>query len=225
MSEHNKNDMEFYIQIVAIVVLVGLLMYGVGKSSSIENITSSVIGIGGTIGVVSASEILPTGIPLVYGNELKIRYDDVTASNPQSSDTTISVMADIDRSETLTGEDLDRYIDVLYNLENGISCEFCCGARSVIRNDGTSACGCAHSFAMRGLAKYLIKFHGDEFSDEEILEEVAKWKVLFFPGIHETKAAVLKSEGIELNFINLGSNKYRGIEEGQQSGGGMVGGC
>ncbi|KKK51713.1 hypothetical protein LCGC14_3112180, partial [marine sediment metagenome] len=30
--------------------------------------------------------------------------------------------------------------------------------------------------------------------------------------------------GIELNYINLASNKHRGIEKGQASGG-MVGGC
>ena len=218
MSKNNKKgDVEFYVQIIAIVVLVGLLIYGFGKSSN--------SGVSNVIGTVSASEVLPTGVPSVYGNELKIAYNDVNANDPRSADATISVLAGIDRSETLTGADLQRYIHILYVMEDGISCEFCCGARSIIFENGDAACGCAHSYAMRGLAKYLIKFHGDEFSDEEILEEVAKWKVLFFPGAHETKAAVLKSEGIELNFINLGSNKYRGIEEGQQSSGGMVGGC
>ncbi len=219
MSDQNRNkaDMEFYVQIGAIIILVGLLMYGFGKTSD--------SGTGGVISTVSASEILPTGVPSVYGNELKITYDDVSANSPQKADSTIRVLGNIDRSETLTGTNLQRYISVLYDLEGGISCEFCCGARSVIRSDGSAACGCAHSYAMRGLAKYLIKFHGDEFSDDEILEEVAKWKVLFFPGIHETKAAVLKSEGIELDFINLGSNKYRGIEKGQQSSNEMVGGC
>ena len=219
MSEkHKKSNFEFYVQIIAIVVLAGVLMYGLGKSSSTDE-TGSVIG------TVSASEILPIGIPPIYGNELKISFDDVSANTRQKADSTIKILGNIDRSETLTGADLQRYINILYEQENGISCEFCCGARSVIFSDGKQACGCAHSYAMRGLTKYLIKFHGNEFTDAEILEEVAKWKVLFFPGIHETKAAVLKSEGIELNFINLGSNKYRGIEEGQKSGGGMVGGC
>ncbi len=217
MNKNNKKgDIEFYVQIIAIVILVGLLIYGVGKSSS---------GVGGIIGIVSASDVVPTGVPPVYGNELKIAYDDVNPNDPRLADQTIAVLSKVDRSETLTGDDLQRYIYVLYEMEGGISCEYCCGARSIIFENGDSACGCAHSYAMRGLAKYLIKFHGDEFSDEEILGEVAKWKVLFFPGIHETKAAVLESEGIEVNFINLGSNKYRGIEEGQQSGGAMVGGC
>ncbi len=58
------------------------------------------------------------------------------------------------------------------------------------------------------------------------MTELGKWKVLFFPGIHETKAAVMESQGIDTNYINLASNAYRGIEKGaQKSGGGMVGGC
>ena len=214
--EKNKKDIEFVVQIILIVVLAGLLMYSFGKSSTG---TGSVTG--NVLGIVSASEIIPTGVPLVYGEELEINYDDVSASTPQLADSTIAVLSSIDRSETLTGANLQRYIDIVIQ----ISCEYCCGATSIIRSDGSAACGCAHSYAMRGLAKYLIKFHGDEFSDNEILEELGKWKVLFFPGIHESKAAVLKSEGIELNYINLASNKYRGIEKGQQSSGGMVGGC
>ena len=78
-------------------------------------------------------------------------------------------------SETLTGADLERYINVLYTLENGMSCEFCCGARSIIFEDGKAACGCAHSFAMRGLAKHLILNHGDEYTDLEMLGEIGKW--------------------------------------------------
>ena len=55
---------------------------------------------------------------------------------------------------------------------------------------------------------------------------MGKWKVLFFPGIHEAKAEALKLQGIKVDYINLASNKYRGIEKGQaSSGAGMVGGC
>lgn len=217
-EKEKKRNVEFYLQITIIVILVGLLMYGIGKSSS-------AVSSGEIIKTVSASEIIPTGTPKVYGEELKIKYDDVSPNNQQLADATIRKLAQIDVSETLTGANLQRYIHILYELENGISCEYCCGARAIIFSNGEPACGCAHSYAMRGVAKYLIKYHGNEFSDEEILEELGKWKVLFFPEIHETKAAVLKSQGIELNYINLASNKYRGIEQGQASGGGMVGGC
>ena len=67
---------------------------------------------------------------------------------------------------------------------------------------------------MRGIAKYLIKNHPAEFTDERILEELSKWKILFFPSQMAAKAQVLKSKGIELNYINLASNKYLVVENG-----------
>ena len=215
--ESKKPDYQFIAQLVIAGILVMLLAYNIGRISS-----SGGSGIGGeVIGTVSASEIIPAGVPAVYGNELGIRYDDISAANQRQADATISVLGNFDNAITLTGSDLQRYIDI--GLQ--ISCEYCCGADSIIFSNGKAACGCAHSYAMRGLAKYLIKNHGTEFTDDEILEELGKWKVLFFPGVHETKAAVLKSKGIELNYINLASNKYRGIETGKQSSGSMVGGC
>ena len=214
-NEKKKIDSKFIVQLSLIIVLGGLLLFILWKPSSSNTSFAS----------VSASEIMPTGVPAIYGSELKVSYSDVSSSNPSLADSTIRKLGQIDVSETLTGSDLQRYINILYVMENGISCEYCCGARSIIFENGEPACGCAHSYAMRGLAKYLIKFHGSEFTDEEILSEVGKWKVLFFPGIHEGKAQVLEANGIDsTNYINLASNKYRGIEQGQASGA-MVGGC
>src|SRR3989338_861201 len=124
--------------------------------------------------------VIPTGVPAVYGNELGISYDDVSPDDANKADRTINKLGQMDQAIQLTGNDLERYINVLYKLENGISCEYCCGARSVIFESGESACGCAHSYAMRGLKKYLITQHGDEYTDEELLEEIGKWKTLFF---------------------------------------------
>lgn len=211
-----KTDKEFYVQIAVIVILALVLVYSFGKSTT-GDITGNVVS---EIGVVSASEIIPTGTPKIYGKELGISYDDINPNNARTTESAIAVLANLDNSITLTGADLQRYIDI----GSQISCEYCCGAKSIIFSNGQAACGCAHSYAMRGLAKYLISNHGTEFTDDEILEELGKWKVLFFPGIHEGKAAVLQQQGIELNYINLASNKYRGIEKGQASGG-MVGGC
>ena len=208
-------DKQFIAQIIAIIILSGILIYSLLGSGG---------GSGNTIGTVSASEIIPTGTPRIYGEELGVKYEYVNANNPKVANQVISFLGNIDRSETLEGEQLERYIDILYNLNNGISCEYCCGARAIIFSNGEPACGCAHSYAMRGVAKYLIKYHGEEFTDEEILEEVGKWKTLFFPVIMEGKAQALNQNGIEFNYINLASNKYRGIEQGQASGG-MVGGC
>jgi len=178
------------------------------------------LNLGGTS--ISATDVIPKGVPTIYGQELSISYDGVSVNNPQLADATLAKMGVFDNSITLTGDKLQRYI----NIGLQISCEYCCGAESVIFKNGQAACGCAHSQAMRGIAKYLIDKHADEFTDDQILGEMGKWKVLSFPGIHQQKAAVLEQKGIELNYINLASNKYRGIEKGAtSSGGSMVGGC
>jgi hypothetical protein len=209
-----KTNYEFVAQIVIILVLAVLLSYNFGKLS----VTGSGIAIG--TGTVSASEIIPSGVPSVYGKEIGVSYDDISPSNPRLADTTISKLTKYEDIE-LNDEQMSRYI----KIAGSISCEYCCGAKSIIFENGERACGCAHSYAMRGLGKYLVTEH-PEMSDTVILNELGKWKVLFFPGIHEDKARVLESQGIDsTNYINLASNLYRGIEKGQTSGGGMVGGC
>lgn len=153
-------------------------------------------------------DVLPKGVPKIYGKELGVAYDAVSSANAQKADDTIKKLGVLDEKITLSGNDLKRYIAIA----GRISCEYCCGVDSIINKDGAAACGCAHSFAMRGLAKYLIQNHPKEFTDDEILSELGKWKTLFFPVQLSQKAAVLKSKSIELNYINLASNKYRGIE-------------
>jgi len=166
------------------------------------------------------SEIIPAGVPAVYGSELGVSFDDVSAANPKKADETIGKLAQYDNKISLSGDELQRYI----NIGLQISCEYCCGAKAIIFSNGQPACGCAHSYAMRGLAKYLIKNHGSEFTDEQILAELGKWKTLFFPTIIAQKALILKEKGIDYrDYINLASNKYRGIESG--ASGGMVGSC
>ena len=170
----------------------------------------------------SFDNVIPKGVPPIYGSEIGVSFDGVSASNPALADATIAKLSAYDRSMTLTGDKLKRYIAIT----SQISCEYCCGAESIIFPDGRAACGCAHSYAMRGLAKYLVDKHGGEYTNDQILEELGKWKTLFFPGKLIAKAGVLKEQGIEFNYINLASNKYRDIEKGVQPGaGGMVGGC
>lgn len=204
------------IVLVAIVILFNQYqMYGLTKGTTTgtnTGITTTAAGI----------DVTPKGTPSIYGSELGVSYDSVSVSNQQLADSTIKKLGDLDNSITLQGDNLKRYI----NIVSQISCEYCCGAKSIIFPDGKAACGCAHSYAMRGLAKYLLSKHSSEYTDDQILEELGKWKVLFFPGVHAQKAAIMQQKGIELNYINLASNKYRDIEKGAaQSGGSMVGGC
>lgn len=204
---------KIHLQLAIIAILLLFITYNAGK-------LYGGTGFATKIGTVSASGIIPTGTPAIYGKELGIKYDDVSPNDPRLADLTIAKLREFE-DDTLSEDQMTRYIKVA----GAISCEYCCGAESIIFKNGQAACGCAHSYAMRGLAKYLIINHPD-MSNEEMLSEIGKWKVLFFPGIHEQKAKVLESKGIDSkDYINLASNKYRGIEKGKTSGGSMVGGC
>jgi len=115
------------------------------------------------------SEIIPSGVPPVYGEELSVSFDG-------EPNVMINVLRAYEDTE-LDENQMKRYIDV----GQRISCEYCCGVKAIIREDGERACGCAHSYAMRGLAKYLIINHPDEYSNDEILFELGKWKATYFP--------------------------------------------
>ncbi len=220
-----KYSPEFIVQIVLIAVLSLLVAFNAGRIYSVGGDSSG--GIGGAVtgvAAVSASEIMPSGMPEVYGKELGVSYDDILASNTRLADTAITKLAKYEGKELTDGQ-MSRYI----KIAGSISCEYCCGSEAIIFSNGERACGCAHSYAMRGLAKYLIVNHSD-MSDYEILSELGKWKVLFFPGIHEKKAEVLKANGIDYtNYVNLASNLYRGAENqasaSSSEGSQMVGGC
>ena len=238
--------------LIGLIIIAGvIILFNQFQLAGLKNINIDA-NIPTGLAVVEASEVIPKGTPAIYGDELKIKYDYVSVSNPSLADETIKFLGSFDDAIQLSGKELERYI----NITSQISCEYCCGANSIIFTKeeenamaqkienavangqitreqadryriraGDAACGCAHSYAMRGLAKYLLQKHMNEFTDDEILEELAKWKTLFFPGNMAAKAKILKERGIEFNYINLGSNKYRGIEQGSSSSGGMVGGC
>lgn len=197
----------------------GVLTQGTPSTSVGSSRTSSPLLNKGSEG----SSIIPKGRPSVYGDELDFSFDDLDPYNQASANQAIEKLSSLDKTLTLEGKNLERYIKILYKDHGGISCEFCCGARAVIFEDGKAACGCAHSFAMRGIAKYLILNHPD-LSDQAILEEVGKLKVRFFPTIHEAKAQVMKEKGMNVDYVSLTTNENRGIEKGAAPGS-MVGGC
>lgn len=141
------------------------------------------------------AQTIPLGVPEVYGKELNVSFDRV-----QDAINKVRVLGptygERYKKITLQGADLQRYI----KIGSQTSCQYCCGARTLVFEDGRAACGCAHSIMMRGLAAYLIKNH-PEMSDERILEELNKWKRAFFP--KQTLSSALQSlkekgeEGIE----------------------------
>ncbi|GBE18513.1 hypothetical protein BMS3Abin16_01117 [archaeon BMS3Abin16] len=128
------------------------------------------------------SEIIPSGVPEIYGEELSVSFD----GNPNAMITVLRSYEGAALDET----QMARYKDVGLR----IACEYCCSAKALIREDGSRACGCAHSFAMRGLAKYLIINHPDEYSNDEILLELGKWKATYFPKQTISKAVYKYAE-------------------------------
>lgn len=122
------------------------------------------------------NESIPTGVPAVYGQELGVDFDQV-----QESMNKMRVFGptygEEDKKIVLEGDELERFIKVA----DQTACEYCCGVDSLVKEDGSAACGCAHSIVMRGLVAYLIKNHSDQFSDEAILAEINNWKKVFFP--------------------------------------------
>jgi len=223
MKGGKKSNTETTIQVTIIIVLTILLIYNGAKIYGAGN--SNISGKVATgIGTVSALDVLPKGTPDIYGSELGVSYNDVSASNPQLADATMVKLTQYEDMK-LNSAQMERYV----KIGSSIACEYCCGAETLVFSNGERACGCAHSYAMRGLAKYLLTKH-PEMTDLEILNELGKWKVLFFPGIHEKKAEVLKANGIDYtNYVNLASNLYRGAEnQASTSSSGssqMVGGC
>jgi len=121
------------------------------------------------------SSFVPTGVPEIYGEELNISFDEV-----QDAIDKVKIFGPTYGKEgekiILEGEDLERY----KKIGRSIACEYCCNVKVLTQEDGSAACGCAHSIMMRGLAAYLIQNH-PEMSNEQILEELKKWKVTYFP--------------------------------------------
>ena len=151
-SNTTKTNTEFYVQLGIIAILALVIVFNIGRiySGSGNEIATGVES-------VSASNIIPKGIPTVYGAEMNIKYDDVSVNNPGLAEATIAKLSQYEDME-LNQEQMTRYI----RIGGSISCEYCCGAKAMIFSNGERACGCAHSYAMRGVAKYLLTKHPDK---------------------------------------------------------------
>lgn len=116
---------------------------------------------------------IPKGVPEIYGKELSVSFDNV-----QDAINKLRILGPTygNKKIVLEGDDLERYV----SIGSKIACQYCCGAKTLVKPDGVAACGCAHSIMMRGLTAYLIKAH-PEVSDDRILEELKVWKRTFFP--------------------------------------------
>ena len=136
----------------------------------------------------------------------------------------------------LTEAEMKRYVDI--GTEPYITCEFCCGVKTLVREDGSPTCGCAHSIAMRGTAAYLIKNY-PEMSNADIAYELVRQKGMYFPTqMQQRMASSLagdKSEfkpDIKYLTMNLTESEMTNLQQKAKTSGfvpeenvGMVGGC
>lgn len=166
--------------------------------------------------------IMIRGIPGIYGDKLYVSFDRVQES--------IDVMKKYDPGANILGKaENARYL----NITGKISCEFCCTVKALTNKDGSPTCDCDHAKALRGLASYLIRNHGSEFSDDEILRELARWKGVYFPKemigklIREIESRTYSADinailmGIQLPQYDFKNNNQQNIENIPD----MVGGC
>lgn len=59
------------------------------------------------------------------------------------------------------------------------TCDYCCGGPSRVTR--IAYCGCAHSYAWKGMARFFLRFYGDKYNDEQIIGEMTRWKGLWYP--------------------------------------------
>ncbi len=244
-KENGKISLAVYAALGLLVLVLAFNQYQISSLSTQMSLfaapvatgASSVVANSGTQAGSSVSQanlqaiadrVIPKGTPNVYGSELAVSYD-----KPVESLTILGKLdGDLYPDGKLKYSDLDSAAQKRYvTLGTEIACEYCCGATELVQADGKPACGCQHSAAMRGLAKYLLLKHPD-MSDQQILEEMSKWKILFFPKPHLDKALSFASAGLDssINAIDLASNKFRGFkapaqgsQQTSQSSGNSVG--
>lgn len=124
-----------------------------------------------------AALVTPTALPF-YGPELGLDFSSIEKINTSINKLALMAPKQGKNPIALNEEEMKRYIAI--GTEPTITCEFCCGVKTLVRQDGSPTCGCAHSIAMRGTAAYLIRNH-PELSNEKISYEIARQKGLYFP--------------------------------------------
>ncbi|MBI5754876.1 hypothetical protein HZA41_01510, partial [Candidatus Peregrinibacteria bacterium] len=180
--------------------------------------------------------VTPTGIPF-YGQELGLDFSSVSAIN--ASIKKLAVMAPKQGSNPLdlNAEEMKRYVSI--GTEPTVACEFCCGAKTLVREDGSPTCGCAHSMAMRGTAAYLIRTYPN-MTNEKIAYELMRQKGLYFPQQMQKRMAEELSGDVkdftpDIKYLtqNLNEDEVRDLQRQAKASGfdpaksspKMVGGC
>lgn len=109
--------------------------------------------------------MIPTGTPF-YAPE-GISFDDPVGA--------LAAWGKYEDEIALTGDLEARW----QNIIGTMTCDYCCGSPD--RVTVINRCGCNHAKAWRSIAKYLIQNYGSEYSDDEILGELKRWRGAWYP--------------------------------------------
>ncbi|PIR74059.1 MAG: hypothetical protein COU35_04420 [Candidatus Magasanikbacteria bacterium CG10_big_fil_rev_8_21_14_0_10_47_10] len=223
------------------VIVVGILF--VSNQALAMQVGKKMIGMDMADGVVLTGEfardiaalVTPTTLPF-YGSELGLDMSNLNAIN--ASIRKLGIMAPMQGSNPiqLSEEEMKRYIKI--GTEPYVTCEFCCGVTTLVREDGSPTCGCAHSIAMRGTAAYLIRTY-PEMTDAQIAYEIVRQKGLYFPvQLQQRMASSLAGDRAEFKpdikylTMNLTESELTDLQKKAKTSGfepeenpGMVGGC
>lgn len=120
--------------------------------------------------------IVPKGTPfyLTEGEGASI-VQSVSFNNPVGS---LNVWSNIGRGRKkidLSTEQEARF----QNIISTFTCDYCCGSPNTVTK--ITNCGCSHAAAWKGVARYLIKYYGDKYTDEQITGEMTRWKGAWYP--------------------------------------------
>ncbi|MBT4539367.1 hypothetical protein HOC32_03725 [Candidatus Woesearchaeota archaeon] len=237
-NEHKEKEIKIakpiWALLLVVVVIIFFNQYQIGTvsgmvHSTVKSSTGSLSLLGGDLSAIDINELkstghtvaavfpvesfqtaedamaamFPTGTP-DYGEQLGVSYDDPIGSLATLANMYRGLKVEVEQNNP---EGWQRFMS-LASKPVGISCEYCCGLKTIgIDKNGNSACGCQHNPALLSVALYLSAY--TDYSDGEILQEVMKWKTLFFPK----------------NMIELGASLAGGDTSSLKDLPGMVGGC
>ena len=124
------------------------------------------------------NNVVPHGTPF-YGAEAGVSLDE-------------PVVAQKKWKTYINGIQLDAPLQQRWSkIVNSFTCDYCCGSPQ--QPTIITRCGCAHSYAAQGMAKWFLKYYGDKYSDEEIYGEMARWYAVWYPG--PTIKRIIKEAG------------------------------
>ena len=182
--------------------------------------------------------VIPTGVPAYVvegaGSDLLggISFDEpIVSQQVWAAFTGSNRFAKFGEKVELSPEQEQRW-----NTLTGVfTCDYCCGGPTRVTT--INRCGCAHAYAWQGMARFFIKYYGDQYTDEEILGEMTRWKGLWYPkGMIQDY--LVYSGNANANTLNHGGSagiaaQFAGEGDGSSSASiseienlpGMVGGC